>query len=482
MINWFLWKIGRHAPSAQEVVQVARVHVARSVIKRAERRGDMTSMGASSSSASASSAGAVLGKRPWSDGGAEHGGPHTHTHPHAPPPPPDDASGSGARAPELYVPVSYRRELHEWLVERYPGEVDRAAVMDAVDKGVWQQDQHGFLPNLEALDRWTTANGLWQHFAQHCLASGIKHDQSLFSFSEQAPSRSSKFARIRPKADVAWRGPSSTHAAAYQRRNTMSSSSSSASASASSLAQQRHHHQQMMMAPHHRPDLDSLIEEFEAKLCERVRHCSRSNLRVKYRGSRRHPIDLSRSEEWVKQFRGQPDVIFLFPYFMRLEHDAKRRNVMLTHPATERMTHVGVYTFEYGVDRFLTVFAYLVSDGQFARFSARYLLSSADKLLMPYECVPVSLDPTGKSALLVHHDDLTSFRCVGHNYMMGRVSCLCGAVPHPGTVFSGRLWYLAEQRIGNVRALPPQELADALEATLTKTPAPDMSRMTKYAV
>lgn len=152
MINWFLRKIGRGPPTAEEVIQVARVHLARSVIKRGDYAAPLLLSGV----------GAQLGKRPRSaeeEGGVDGQGPAGQPAPTFGPPP---------------IRATDAENLFEVLKARFEGKVAREPVLEAVQKDVWHQEGGSYTLNNKCIEAWSEANAAWQAFSEFCQESQVR--------------------------------------------------------------------------------------------------------------------------------------------------------------------------------------------------------------------------------------------------------------------------------------------------------------------
>jgi hypothetical protein len=201
------------------------------------------------------------------------------------------------------------------------------------------------------------------------------------------------------------------------------------------------------MGSHQASTLYELFASFQEKLVRKVTASSSTGLSIKLLGARLHEWDEVDINDWATRSFLSTEIFVLFPYFMRLDNPTEgggpRSNptaAMLGHPVAGRVQQVGVYTFEYGDDRYLVVCAYLVADGREARFFAKYLLTSKGKILMPYGAAPVSLGLSNPTQYM-HQDDVKAFQ----------------------------LWWLAEATLSSSlggHASHPRDLTDLLRTSL----------------
>lgn len=148
MINWFLRKIGRGPPTADEVIQVARVHLARSVIKRGDYNAPIPHYVTDHNGMPV-----LLGKRTRDDG--------------------SDMMAPTAIFGPPPVHAADPVALYEVLNARYEGKITQEDVLGGVEKTVWYFDGGSYCLNSRRLDDWSVGNGAWQHFSEFINEHGV---------------------------------------------------------------------------------------------------------------------------------------------------------------------------------------------------------------------------------------------------------------------------------------------------------------------
>jgi len=419
MLNWFLHKIGRTStPDASEVVQLARVHVARSVLKKhrttlipiAEvkaKLGDAYSTsklapppppppageggGGNSSGGESSSSSSVLGKRK-ADGRPVGGLTH--------------------------VEATNEKQLYENLKNMYPG-VQKKAVLDAVDGDAWvYHDEESFSPNPAQLHQWSEANGLWQHFAAYCRNEGIKHDIGLFGGDPDQPKeKSGGGPAIKKVANAV--GPPVLMPGQYAGKAGGKQGGGKADGGKKGVDGTTEDGSQGLAPPKRTPymdDFDATVTVLQNNLRARVEAFASERIPIQYIDCRKYTMDASLLSEW--QRRGMewstPDLVVLLPYVVLMrrnengEGGIQGSSTLTTLFGRSGVTpaevkQLGVYTFKYGLGGFfLHVAVSLVISNRnprMARFIGKYIMSNPADIMLPCDCGPVSLNRDGTPEL-----------------------------------------------------------------------------------
>ena len=495
MLNWFLHKIGRSStPDANEVVQLARVHVARSVIKK--HRTSLITV-------------TQLTGMPPNDAAAASGGLPA---PPAPPGAPAEGGGGTSESSVLgkrkadgrpigglaHVEGANKKQLFENLKAMYPG-VKKQSVFDAVDDETWiYHDEGSYAPNIMRLAYWSEANGLWQHFAKYCRSENIKHDMGLFGGDPEQQQQKeqnlvAKAASIGGPKKVAnavgppvllpgqWAhkpsGGGGGKVAAGGGGGAASGAAAAAKSSADGAGQKKAGgggggfvgeavataNRSSARTPYH-VYFDKVTGEFQENLRKRVEAFGTDKMPIRFVQHKMYQWDASVMEDWMRrsvQF-ADPDVTVLMPYVvvMRKDDNGERENQGSTlrtlfgkdgaPPADVRQ--FCVYTFKYGTGYFLHISVSLVlssRDTLKARFTAKYIISSPSDNMLPCDCGPVTLDPNGASDV-PHEDD---YEEQGLHFLTG------GVAASQDTSYT-ELWEKAKAR-NSVATLPEVMYATA---------------------